>query len=216
MRNFIVILNLAIVLLIASFISDPERQRLEAVADERQATSVKAASIVPINDPAHSSVASGRMSRSERRAALEMKRKREFVADFIHEASQARIMDREQGKLAAQRGTSRLLKDYGSLIVTDQTRMLNDLKQIASRKEFKLATVLDKRKTEGLSELHQLHGEKFDEKFIKMMITDHKRDIKKLEKATRSKDADIQVFATKYLPVVKGHLAKLQAIADKK
>ena len=65
---------------------------------------------------------------------------------------------------------------------------------------------------DDLEDLRKAHGKAFDKKFIRMMIIDHKRDIVKLEKATRSNDADVQVFATKYLPVVEGHLVKIKAL----
>ncbi|HYI78569.1 MAG TPA: DUF4142 domain-containing protein, partial [Chryseolinea sp.] len=64
----------------------------------------------------------------------------------------------------------------------------------------------------GLTDLKEVHGKSFDKKFIRMMIIDHKRDLKKFEKATRSTDADIQVFATKYLPYVQSHLQKIKAL----
>ncbi|MEJ7647359.1 MAG: DUF4142 domain-containing protein [Chryseolinea sp.] len=217
MRNFIIVLNLAVVLLIASFFSNPERQEQAARADEREASMANNGSLVSLkNQPNQATTFPGDVDGSSKRATMEERRTAAFVKDFIYDLSEVRIMDREQGKLAVQRGTSKALKEYGAMMVKDQTRMLSELTKIALSKEASVATILGKKKTEGLSELHKLHGQNFDTKFIRTMIADHKRDIKKLEKATRSKDPHVQVFATKYLPLVKSHLAKLLAIDDGK
>ncbi len=213
MRNFIVILNLAIVLLVASFMSDPGRPRLSTSADERESMIDQKGSMVPLKKAKSSASAIPERSVAAKRVSMEERRREAFVKDFLYYISEARIMHREEGKLAEQRGTSRALKDYATMMVKDQTNMLKELKQIASSKNVEVATVLGKMKTEALSDLHQLHGENFDSKFVKMMIIDYRRDIKKLQKAAQSKDADIQVFATKYLPVIKAHLAKIQSIS---
>jgi putative membrane protein len=136
----------------------------------------------------------------------------EVLTDFLVEMTQARILELEQGKTATQRATTRPLKDYGSLIVNDQSEMLASLKKLAGRKKIDIPTELESERLEALADLKKVHGESFDKKFIKRMIADHKRDVKKLERATRSGDADLQVFATRYLPVVQSHLDQARAL----
>ena len=135
-----------------------------------------------------------------------------IVAEHLQLLTDGRLLDLEEGKTALQRSTTRQLKDYGALMVKDQTNMLIDLKKIAERKQVSLPTWLSREKADELSDLKSVHGKAFDEKFMKMMILDHKRDIKLLEKASLTGDADMQVFATKYLPVVKSHLDKIKAL----
>ncbi|HTE30952.1 MAG TPA: DUF4142 domain-containing protein [Chryseolinea sp.] len=202
MKNVIILINMCIVLLVMS-IATVRESSTASVAD---ASSVKQVSL--------SSGVSGKMFPVSGTSTEGAFTPSNSIAEFVFDISEARIMDREEGRLAEQRATSRALKDYGALMVKDQTNMLKDLSSIANRKKLTVATVLGEQKTDGLSDLHQLHGKNFDKKFVKMMIIDHKRDIKTLEKATTSKDADIQVFATKYLPVVKSHLAKIQTIRE--
>lgn len=201
MKNFIVMINIATVLLVAALISEKEEQPSKTIAGEGQST-VLPATLMNLKSNENTETMVRASSRS----------KEAYVKDFIYQISEARIMDTEEGKLASQRGTSRSLKDYGLLMIDDQTNMMKDLRQIASTRKMDIATTLGESKTEGLSELYKLHGKEFDKRFIKMMAIDHRRDIKKLEKATQSKDPDIQVFATKYLPVVKEHLEKIEAI----
>jgi putative membrane protein len=203
MKNLIILINMCVVLLVMS---------IATVRDDSTARVAEANSVTHVS---LTGSVSGTIFPLSIVSAEENAFKRgNFIEEFVFDISEARLMDREEGRLAEQRATFRALKDYGALMVKDQTNMLKDLSLLATRKKLTVATVLGEQKTDGLSDLHQLHGKTFDKKFIKMMIIDHKRDIKKLEKATTSKDADIQVFATKYLPVVQNHLAKIQAISE--
>lgn len=197
-------LNICVVLLVTTMISGSNRSEADQPTAESQ---VGPATMVTLEATS--------MALTRNKNSTD-KKNDAYIKEFIYQASEARIMDREEGKLAAQRGTSRALKDYGELMVKDQSNMLKDLTQIARSKKVEVASSLGESKTDGLSDLHQLHGESFDSKFIKMMILDHKRDVKKFQKATLSKDPDVQVFATKYLPIVKSHLEKIQSIRERK
>jgi putative membrane protein len=136
----------------------------------------------------------------------------EFVVAFITEMAEARLMDLEEGKIAQQRSTTKDLKSYGTLMVNDQTEMLREIKKLAALKNVSLSNELGPDKADGLKDLKEVHGESFDKKFIKMMTIDHKRDLKRFERATRSSDADVQVFATRYLPYIQSHLERIRAL----
>lgn len=92
--------------------------------------------------------------------------------------------------------------------------MLEELKKIAATKNTNIARSLGQSKSDGLKNLKEMHGKDFDDKFIRMMTLDHKRDVEKFEKALYSPDPDIQVFATKYLPLIKDHLNKIRSIKN--
>jgi putative membrane protein len=126
--------------------------------------------------------------------------------------TQARLIHRAESKLAVQRGTSRPLKDYGAWMVIYQQQMLDDLHKIASRHGIHTTSTLNDGLATALSEITELHGKKFDTRYIKSMVAEHKRDLKRLERASYSQDPDVQVFAARYVSLVKDNLAKLQAI----
>src|SRR5688572_29752784 len=69
------------------------------------------------------------------------------VAEFLNEMTEVRLMNLEEGKTAAQRGTTRALKDYGVSMVKDQTEMLKDLKKIAEEKNIQVPLLVGKEKT---------------------------------------------------------------------
>jgi putative membrane protein len=209
MRNFITIINLAILFAITSIFSQSEKLQKKAEADQRVASIDNVASRQSENTPTTQSNFTLWSTRWDSREDP-----REASATFLKEMVEARLMDLEEGKTASQRATYRPLKDYGSLMVKDQAKMLNELKDLAAQKNISIPLELGPEKADALNELREAHGKSFDKKFIKMMIIDHKRDVRKLETATESTDADLQVFATKYLPVVRTHLDRIKALKN--
>ncbi len=137
----------------------------------------------------------------------------EEVAGFIEDMSDSRAVTLEYSRIATQRATKRPLKDYASALVKDQSSMMEDLNAIAKKKKINLKH-LATTDSKNFNALKDVHGASFDKRFISMVLKDHKKNVKKLQKATRSADADIQVFATKYLPVVEGHLNKIKALRN--
>lgn len=201
MKNIIILINIAIIAGIAAIFTDPESaERPDAKQSKSEVIDISA----EMKPTAQSNFISAKDVTAETTD--------EFVTEFITDMAEARLMDLEEGKMAQQRSTSRDLKSYGTLMVNDQTEMLNEIKKLAALKGVALPSSLGKQKEKGLNDLKEVHGKSFDKKFIKMMIIDHKRDVKKFERATRSTDADIQVFATRYLPYVESHLQKIKAL----
>ena len=137
------------------------------------------------------------------------------VSKFLAEAVDARMMDIAQGKLAMERGVTPDVKAYGELMVKDQTEMLSELRTLAASKNIKLSTKLSDEKSDGLEDLKKQKGYDFDEKFVKMMIIDHRRDVKDFEKATEFKDEDVRKFADTYLPIVESHLDKIKDLKQR-
>ncbi|MBT1702221.1 DUF4142 domain-containing protein [Chryseosolibacter indicus] len=140
----------------------------------------------------------------------------EEISRFMTEAADARMMDIEEGKLAATKATTPELKQYGEWMVADHTKMLRELRMLAASKNIILPNTLSNKKADGLEDLKGQQGQDFDEKFIEMMKIDHKRDVNDFEDATDFKDKDIQKFAETYLPIVESHLEKIKQLEENK
>lgn len=134
------------------------------------------------------------------------------IEKFLIEMNDARMMDREEGKQAVEKGTNQEIKNYGNLIIKDQTFLLEELQKFAKTKNIKLKTEISKKKQKGLKDLKEKNGKKFDKKFISMICLDHKRDVRKFREATKSEDIELSNFAKKHLPMIKKHLAEIKAI----
>jgi putative membrane protein len=203
MKNLIILINISIIIGMAAIFTEDESSRTE-VGNQNNGKFT--------DDPTRtrnvvSSNFAGLSKNSNTNSGVD-----EFVKEFITEMAEARLMDLEEGKIAQQKSTTKDLKSYGTLMVKDQTEMLHEIKKLAALKNITLPEELGPDKAEGLRDLKEVHGESFDKKFIKKMITDHKRDVKKFERATQSRDADVQVFATRYLPYVQSHLQRIRSL----
>lgn len=132
--------------------------------------------------------------------------------EFIVKAALSRIMDREQGKLAAAYGSTQAIRDYGTLMVKEQDFLLGELKDVAAAKGITIPNVVSEKDAKSLAKLGELRGEKFDRRFLKMIKADHRRDIRKFTAATKFDDVATRQYATTYLPLVTGHLEKAKAL----
>jgi putative membrane protein len=134
------------------------------------------------------------------------------VADFLVKSADARMMDKMEGAMAAKKGTTVAVRQYGMLMVKDQAILLNKLKALAAAKNISLPNGISNKKESGRADLSEKTGKDFDDKFIKMMRIDHERDVKMFSKAASSDDKDIRSFASKYLPMIQLHLDKINAL----
>jgi putative membrane protein len=136
----------------------------------------------------------------------------EDLSDFMTEAANSRMMGIEEGKLAKERGTTAEIKKYGKWMVEDQTIILKELKALAKSKKVVLPQKISDDRADGLATLQSKTQKDFDEKFVKMMTIDHRRDVRKFKNATTIGDKDVAAFASKYLPVIESHLQRAQEI----
>ena len=136
----------------------------------------------------------------------------EDVADFLVKSADARMMDAQEGKLATEKGTAAPIREYGKLMMKDQDALLRKIKQLAAKRNIMLPSGISDKKEDGREDLAEEKGEDFDDKFIKMMIIDHERDVKLFEKATEFKDSEVSAFAKANLPIIQSHLDKIKAI----
>jgi putative membrane protein len=216
MKNLITIINLAVIFSVTSILSKYDKVQEKNGKDE-PVTAVKEALVA--ESEAMETVQSnftiwpvqwtGDDNRDKGVANEEVGK---AIINFVTEMTEITMMDLERGKIAAQKATKRPLKDFGGLMVKDNSSMLNELKLLAVQKNIAIPMELGHYKAEDVNELKEIHGGSFDKKFVAMKIKDLKKDVKKIERATRSTDADIQVFATKYLPVVQSHLDRIKAL----
>jgi len=122
----------------------------------------------------------------------------------------------ELGRLAAQKGASDEVRQFGQHMVDDHSKANQDLTQVASAKGLTLPATLDAKHQADVQKLSALSGDKFDKEYVGMMVKDHKKDVAEFQKeSTGGADADIKGFAARTLPVVQDHLQMIQRIHDK-
>lgn len=135
---------------------------------------------------------------------------------FVMMAAMGGMAEVEMGRLAAQKGASDEVRQFGQRMVDDHSKANEELMRVASSKGMTPPTALDAKHQAAMQKLSALSGEKFDKEYVKMMVGDHKKDVAEFQKeAGRGMDADIKAFAASTLPTLQEHLQMIQRINDK-
>jgi putative membrane protein len=119
------------------------------------------------------------------------------------------------GRLAADRGASSRVKDFGAMMVKDHTAANEQLASLARSKDVSLPDGIGVRERTKETELKALSGSSFDKSYLTEQIKAHRATLELLKKEVDSgSDPDAKAFAEKVLPTVETHLAAAERIAD--
>lgn len=130
---------------------------------------------------------------------------------FVKKAAQGGMTEVALGKLAAEKGGSDEVKDFGNLMVKDHTKINDDLKEVAGKMDVKIPADLNAKHQAMVDKFSKLSGAEFDKAYVPAMVKDHKKDIAEFEKAGETvKNADLKKFTEDNLPTLKGHLEKIE------
>jgi len=132
--------------------------------------------------------------------------------EFIMKAAQGGMLDVEAGTLAASKGASADVKEFGQMMATDHGKVNGQLKSLAASKGINLPDELDARHQEKHDQLAKLSGQEFDKTYLKETVKAHEKTVSLFEGASRSEDSDVKAFATKTLPALNSHLEKAKAL----
>ena len=137
-------------------------------------------------------------------------------SEFAVKAADGGMLEVELGKIALTNASHQDVKDFGQMMVTDHTKINDELKALAKRKDIVLPPTTSNDNTKLISDLNGKKGTEFDKDYIDHMVKDHEKDIEEFEEvAKNSTDMDIKEFANKTLPTLRNHLAAAKKIKDK-
>src|ERR1039458_9701923 len=132
---------------------------------------------------------------------------------FVMKAAQGGMTEVQLGQLAADKGTSQDVKDFGSKMVTDHGNANDELKSIASSKGITIPDKLDTKHQAMVDKMSKISGAEFDKGYVAEMVKGHKEtDALFTKEAKSGQDADIKAFAAKTDETVKMHLSMIQGI----
>jgi len=127
--------------------------------------------------------------------------------EFIKDAASGGMMEVELGKIAAQRGSSEQVKEFGRRMQEDHGKANKELTQIAKNKAVDVPKELERKHKSTVERLSKLSGNEFDREYMKVMLDAHKEDLKKFEsEADKGQDPQVKEFAKKHVPILKKHL----------
>jgi putative membrane protein len=137
---------------------------------------------------------------------------------FVHEAAIGGKAEVELGKIAERNGESKPVKDFGQQMVTDHSRINDQLAAWAKKNDFRLPDALDSKHQADADRLGKLKGGAFDRAYIADMVQDHQQDAQAFQQeAQTTQNPELKQFAQQTLTVVQHHLQMAQRIdADMK
>jgi len=123
-------------------------------------------------------------------------------ATFAQKAAMGGMMEVVMGEIAQKNAQSQEVKDFAAMMVTDHSKANAELKNIAEKKGIKLLEVLSKKHQIMVDGMSKLTGAQFDRAYANAIKS----------AATTVSDPELKQFVTETLPIIEGHLSKIEEI----
>lgn len=137
----------------------------------------------------------------------------EMDAKFATDVANGGMAEVALGKIAAEKATNPQVKEFANMMVMDHGKANEELMTIAKAKNITLPVAPDADHQKMAADISAKSGVEFDKAYVDAMVDGHKKTASLLEDGSKNcKDMELMAFATKTLPVVKAHLAKIEAI----
>jgi putative membrane protein len=137
-------------------------------------------------------------------------------AEFVKKAASANMHEIELGKIAKERATDPDVKKLAEKMVTDHTKVLDDLKELAKGENIPVPEMMSDEHKKHVDMLRDYKGTDFDKTYVKHAVEDHEASVKLFTKAGRElKNEKLKAFAEKTLPAIKDHLDMAKKINER-
>ena len=134
---------------------------------------------------------------------------------FLKEAIEGNFAEVQMGQLAQKQGSSDGVRSFGQMLEKDHSDANKKAVDVANSLGMTPPTEPSKKQKADYDKMSKMSGTQFDKAFATHMVTDHKKDIKEYERASKLKDA-AGPYATETLPVLRKHLDAAQALNNAK
>jgi putative membrane protein len=126
---------------------------------------------------------------------------------FLKSASQIDQAEIQLGQLAQTNASSNVVKQDGQRMVTDHTKLEDQVKSQAATMNVTLPSSLSAKDKALYDSLSGKTGASFDKPYVEAMISGHKHAIAEFEReANNGSNADVKALAEKALPTLQEHL----------
>lgn len=125
---------------------------------------------------------------------------------FLKRAAIDDQMQIEMGKLAAQKGSSEDVKQFGRKVAAEQQKANQELQQLAAKENVPVENTLDAKHKAKVDKLAKLDGAGFDKAFLKEQSRNSRDELAEFQaEAQRGGDANVKSFATRVVPMLEAH-----------
>ena len=136
--------------------------------------------------------------------------------NFLKKAAIGDMTEVRLGELAKSRASSPEIKQFAQQMVDDHSKHLDQVKQLAAKKNVTLPNAIDPQEQGDMSKLEKLNGAEFDQAYAKDMVQDHTKDLSEYEQQAKTQqDADVKSLAEQTVPTLKHHLQMARDMNDK-
>jgi putative membrane protein len=134
---------------------------------------------------------------------------------FMQKAAADGIAEVELGKLAQQKGMRDEVKQFATRMVEDHGKANDQLQKIAASHNVQLPASTDRKHRKAMEKLSKQVGPDFDREYMKLMVKDHRKDVKEFSRHAKSRNPDdVSQFAAATLPTLDSHLQAALATYD--
>ena len=134
---------------------------------------------------------------------------------FVEAALRGGMSEVDLGNLAAKRGASEDVKNFGQMMVTDHTKLGEKMKAVAADVGVTPPTMTTPSDVALKAKLEVLSGDTFDKSYISAMVKDHEEDLKDFQKeAAGATSPEVKKAAHEGELVVRHHLTMIRKIAQ--
>ena len=129
--------------------------------------------------------------------------------DFVAKGAMSDMYEVQAGKLAAEKGQSDAVKQFGQQMVDAHTKTTDELMGIVKSKNIKVdvPTKLDSEHQKLIDDLNSASAKDFDKTYASQQVDAHQNAVKLFKKyAEDGDDPDVKQFAAKTLPAIEHHL----------
>lgn len=134
------------------------------------------------------------------------------AVNFFKGASLSSIMEVEFAKIAEQKAKNQSVKNFAEMMKTDHTKVFNEMKKLATEKKILLPITMEPTGTDSLKQLETLSGSEFDQKYMRLVISNHEASIKNFERGADNRDLAVNKFAAGKIEILKSHLNSATSI----
>jgi putative membrane protein len=126
---------------------------------------------------------------------------------FVNEAAQGGMMEVELGQLAQKNASSDQVKQFGQEMVTDHTKLNDELGNAAKRDGFQVPTEPSAKQRVQIQSLSKVSGKEFDSRYAQLMVKDHTEDLAAFKKAkSTTGKPELKKAIADAIPVIEHHL----------
>jgi len=133
--------------------------------------------------------------------------------DFAMQAGYSNSAEIAAGQLAASKGSSAMVRNYGQMMVMDHQMALTELVTIGNEEGLSVPTTPDPAHQALMQRLSTLSGYQFDTAYMNSQIMDHQMAINLFQnEVDNGKRNRVQDYAADKLPHLRMHLASADSI----